>query len=291
MMVRRGIGMRGLGATMPNPANYSSWGDFLNAAELANGVQPGSCNNPLTCDYTFYQSIYQQAVQAWQGLNSPTGSTVQAQAQSNLAAQAAAATMSSPAANVTPRATSPRAPTPFNSGGPPSGGSPSVSFVSSRGGTSLQVGDTWTVKITGGAANAPVTVVFSGSNPSAGKSATVGNTDGTGSFSMSGSALASQVGTYTETWGVGGVPAGAFSFSIAAPAPAGGGSSSTPTNSNGSQNAPGGSQQTTPPPAGACTFALFGETSCIGPIGSTTLLVLGGAAAVLFFMSQGKGGR
>jgi hypothetical protein len=33
-----------------------------------------------------------------------------------------------------------------------------------------------------------------------------------------------------------------------------------------------------------CTFALFGDTSCIGPFGSTTALVLGVALAALFFL-------
>ena len=38
------------------------------------------------------------------------------------------------------------------------------------------------------------------------------------------------------------------------------------------------------PASSACSFALFGETSCIGPFGSTTALVLAAlVAAMLFF--------
>jgi len=40
--------------------------------------------------------------------------------------------------------------------------------------------------------------------------------------------------------------------------------------------------------AAGCSFALFGDTSCIGPIGTTTALVLGAAALALFLMFGGK---
>lgn len=49
-----------------------------------------------------------------------------------------------------------------------------------------------------------------------------------------------------------------------------------------------------PPPAtstsatSACAFALFGETSCIGPVGTTTALVIGGALLALFLLMGGK---
>jgi hypothetical protein len=41
-------------------------------------------------------------------------------------------------------------------------------------------------------------------------------------------------------------------------------------------------------PASPCSFALFNDQSCIGPIGMTTLLVLGAVAAFFLMM---KGGR
>jgi hypothetical protein len=37
-----------------------------------------------------------------------------------------------------------------------------------------------------------------------------------------------------------------------------------------------------------CSFALFGDQTCIGPIGTTTALVLGGVAVALLFMFGGK---
>jgi hypothetical protein len=43
-----------------------------------------------------------------------------------------------------------------------------------------------------------------------------------------------------------------------------------------------------PVSGGASCFALFGDSSCIGPIGTTTALVLGAAAVALFLMFGGK---
>ena len=40
--------------------------------------------------------------------------------------------------------------------------------------------------------------------------------------------------------------------------------------------------------AAGCSFALFGDTSCIGPVGTTTALVLGGAALLLFILMGAK---
>jgi hypothetical protein len=40
--------------------------------------------------------------------------------------------------------------------------------------------------------------------------------------------------------------------------------------------------------ASACSIAFFGDTSCIGPFGSTTALVLGAAAVVLLLVLGGK---
>jgi len=93
-------------------------------------------------------------------------------------------------------------------------------FTTSRGGTALQVGDTWLVSITGASPNAPVTV--SGSMPSGSFSGTpMGTTDGNGNWSKSGTAGSGDVGSWQESWAVGGAPAGSFSFSIApASAPA-----------------------------------------------------------------------
>jgi hypothetical protein len=94
-----------------------------------------------------------------------------------------------------------------------------LTFTTSRGGTALQVGDTWLVSITGASPNAPVTV--SGSMPSGSFSGTaMGITDSNGNWSKSGTAGAGDVGAWQESWAVGGAPAGSFSFSIS-PAVAG----------------------------------------------------------------------
>jgi hypothetical protein len=89
-----------------------------------------------------------------------------------------------------------------------------LSFTTSRGGASLQVGDTWTVSITGASPNAPVTV--SGSMPgSTFSGSAMGSTDGSGNFSKSGALDFSTVGAWQESWAVGGAPSGSFSFSVA----------------------------------------------------------------------------
>src|ERR1035437_1531908 len=89
-----------------------------------------------------------------------------------------------------------------------------LTFTTSRGGTSLQVGDTWTVAITGATPKAPVTV--SGSMPSGAFSgSSMGSTDASGTFSKSGTWDAGTVGAWQESWMVGGEPSGSISFSVA----------------------------------------------------------------------------
>lgn len=102
----------------------------------------------------------------------------------------------------------------------PRGGS--VTFSSSRGGSILYPGDTWTVKITGASPNLPVTV--SGSMPSGSFTNTpMGSTDGSGSFTKSGTIAADQVGAWSESWAVGGAASGSYTFTVrlAAGSPAG----------------------------------------------------------------------
>jgi hypothetical protein len=90
-----------------------------------------------------------------------------------------------------------------------------LTFSTSRGGTALQVGDTWTVSIQGATPNAAVTV--SGSMPGGTYSgSSMGTTDGNGNFSKSGTFDTSTVGSWQETWAVGGAQSGTVSFSVAA---------------------------------------------------------------------------
>ena len=80
---------------------------------------------------------------------------------------------------------------------------PSVSITNTtRGGnTAFYVGDAWTISITGGAANAQVEICIPGSCSSEGYS------DGNGNFSLGGYMASGDVGTWNETWSVGGVTA------------------------------------------------------------------------------------
>lgn len=76
-------------------------------------------------------------------------------------------------------------------------------------------GDNFTLTITGGKPNAPVTVSLNG-----GGATQVGTTDGNGNYSTSGTWDASSVGTFTEQWYVGGTPANGISFQVLAAAAA-----------------------------------------------------------------------
>jgi hypothetical protein len=88
----------------------------------------------------------------------------------------------------------------------PSGGR--VTFTSSRGGNALQVGDTWIVSITGATPNKQVTAkVGTDVTP-------MGTTDAGGNFTLAGTARTADVGAWNETWAVGGVPSGGFSFTV-----------------------------------------------------------------------------
>jgi hypothetical protein len=90
-----------------------------------------------------------------------------------------------------------------------------LTFTSSRGGTALRVGDTWIVAITGASPNSPVTV--SGSMPGSSFSGTaMGSTDSNGNFSKSGQVGTGEIGAWQESWAVGGIPSGSFSFTVAA---------------------------------------------------------------------------
>jgi len=89
-----------------------------------------------------------------------------------------------------------------------------LSFTSSRGGTALQVGDTWLVAITGATPNSPVTVSGSGNTGTFGATS-MGSTDSNGNYSKSGAVGTGELGSWSEQWAVGGVPSGSsVSFSV-----------------------------------------------------------------------------
>jgi hypothetical protein len=83
----------------------------------------------------------------------------------------------------------------------------------------FRVGDRWRVSISGASPNAPIVVT----GVQNGKSDTtqLGVTDGSGSWSSSGTMDASTVGTWVESWKVGGLPAAQLSFTVSGPSGAG----------------------------------------------------------------------
>jgi hypothetical protein len=93
-----------------------------------------------------------------------------------------------------------------------------LSFSTSRGGTTLYPGDTWTITISGAAPNAPISVVGGGNG--AMNTTPTGTTDTKGNFSLSGTIDSSQIGSWYEGWTVGGTGVGSISFTVVA-APAG----------------------------------------------------------------------
>jgi hypothetical protein len=156
----------------------------------------------------------------------------------------------------------------------PSGGH--VTFTTSRGSNALQVGDTWLVSITGASPNTQVTATV-GTNTTP-----MGTTDSSGSFSLAGTARTQDIGPWNESWAVGGVPSGAFSFTIS-PVAAG-----APSGSSGGTSAGGGSAASKGSAAGASS-----SSTVIGGFDLSSIPTWGwlAAAGVAAFFLFGKGGR
>lgn len=153
-----------------------------------------------------------------------------------------------------------------------------LTFTTSRGGQGLQVGDTWLVAITGATPKAPVTV--SGSMPGSSFSgSSMGSTDSNGNYSKSGTAGAGDVGAWQESWAVGGVPSGSFSFTVA---PAVAASTPAVTFATGGGTAAGSA------PAGGA--AASSSSTVIGGFDLSTIPVWGWvvAAGVALFAFGGK---
>ena len=159
---------------------------------------------------------------------------------------------------------------------------PMTSFknLSSGDASNFKVGDAWQLTISGAPPNAQV-VVSGGAN---GVVATtpMGTTDANGSFAMQGTITADQVGMWIENWKSGGLNAGAFSFSVAAPA-------APPSTGGGKQLA------VTPPPVVppmtgfdlSAVTTLLTNASFFGI--PNWVLILGGVGAVVLL--GGKHGR
>lgn len=84
---------------------------------------------------------------------------------------------------------------------------PSVTLTNTtRGGTDLIAGDNFRIDVTGGSPNAAVTVGMTKNGSSLG-TWSMGTTNGSGTYTLTGSVSAGDVGSWTETWYVGGVQA------------------------------------------------------------------------------------
>lgn len=94
------------------------------------------------------------------------------------------------------------------------GGNVNFSFTTSSG--QYNVGDTWTINISGASPNAVVSATSSFNNVT-NAAENFGNTDSNGNWSLSGVFQSSNVGDWKETWMVGGVTVGSIHFTVTQP--------------------------------------------------------------------------
>lgn len=94
------------------------------------------------------------------------------------------------------------------------GASGGVQFVNLTSGNAqaLAVGDQWKLTVTG-LANTPVTVI--GGKNGANDSVRMGETNGAGVWTATGTATAAEIGSWVEAWKVGNTPVGTVSFTVA----------------------------------------------------------------------------
>lgn len=210
----------------------------------------------------------------------------QAQQQSQQAASQVTGPGADPASYVPPGSTSvtttpPPQPITTTTGASPVY-SPRVTFATSRGSTALQPGDSWTITITGGQPGAEVTA--QGNHDGQVSTMTFGLADAQGNFQLQGMIEASSSGNWTETWYVGGVNAGTFSFTVSVPSgvipPSTAGGSNTPVPSPGNV--------TVSPPGTVAQQQSSGGGDFIAGINNKTLLL--GAGALMLFLTM-MGGR
>lgn len=155
-----------------------------------------------------------------------------------------------------------------------------LTFQTSRGGSTLEPGDTWTVSIRGAApANAPVYVV--GGKNGALSQTQMGTVDANGNFSLSGTITSDQIGAWSEDWYVAGGKSGGFSFTVAAPTTADGKKIIV---SNGAEQAPGAKKDTTA--ATTTSISDWLQASILGGGIPNWALVAGGVAAIFYFGGQ-----
>jgi hypothetical protein len=262
----RGCGGFGLGAVILQPPTYENCSDYDSACVARNQV--------LSDAYDLAASQDQAQQNMDQCMTNAQNATPGAQYDATVArcnGQFAIQNSVDPVAALAAAIANPPASSGAGTGTPARGGN--VTFTTSRGGNTLQGGDTWLVAITGASPNSPVTV--SGTMPSGAFFGTPkGSTDANGNFSVAGSIDPGQIGAWSETWAVGGVPSGSFAFTVAPPSLV----------------------ATTGAPASGGTPASAGAVASSGTVTSVTassipwwvwLVAAGGAV----FMFGGKGGR
>ena len=161
---------------------------------------------------------------------------------------------------------------------------PAISIVDSSGhslnGTVVGIGTAYTIRISGAAANSPVTAMGTQNGVTL-AAMTFGNTDSSGSFNYSGTFASGTAGTWYETWSVGGQQVGSISFTVSTGAPG-----STPP-VTGTQPPATGTQPTNGSTGGNDLSNLLGGAPLISGISNTTL-ALGAAGLLLVLMMGGR---
>jgi hypothetical protein len=155
----------------------------------------------------------------------------------------------------------------------------------SRPGQPLQVGDNWTLNITG-PPNAAVVNTASHNGVAIG-STNYGKTDGNGNFQLTGYMSPDTVGTWYETWAVGNSSA-TLSFSVANASSSGSGGAGSGSGETGGGGATGtgdgsGANQTAPPATSSVPAFSF-----MGLSGTSLLIVAGLLVAGAFLLFGGK---
>jgi len=149
--------------------------------------------------------------------------------------------------------------------------------------TSFNIGDSWTITVTG-PPNASVTAAGVQNGTAVGSATPMGTIGSNGTLVLTGTMAASQVGSWIESWTVGGQNAGSVSFTVAAPAGSTGTTGGTQTGT-----LPAGSSSSSSTSSSTCTLSFFPGEPCLGGfIGQTTALVLGGGLLVLMLLMGGR---
>ena len=143
---------------------------------------------------------------------------------------------------------------------------------------SFNVGDRWSIQISGAQPNAPVTVT--GGQNGASSTATMGTTDSTGSWTYNGAMTAAQVGSWSEAWSVGGTPIQSFTFVVQPMTSTQAATGGSTTGNQLPSNAP----SSTDSKGVTCATSSMVNGVCPAATDNTTMLIGLGIAAVVLIM-------